>query len=271
MTATTNKAKIFRTIMFIGGLLLSFPALLSAQYAHFTERGVITYEKSVNMFAKMQRQFGDASGFAAQALENYKKTQPQFRTYENQLFFDGTGKTLYKPSGKTQQAAGAAMAFFGGDPSIDMGNIIFTDLNSKLSTSQKNLYEETFLVTDSPHEIKWKITDERREIAGYNCRRANAIVMDSIYVVAFYTDQIPVSGGPESFTGLPGMILGLALPHENITWFATKIEDRPVMARDVAPPTKGKPVDKQGLRSYLEGAFKSWGIRADEIYKAVLL
>ncbi len=55
---------------------------------------------------------------------------------------------------------------------------------------------------DSTRKITWKITDEMREIAGFSCRRANAIMLDSIYVVAFYTDQIPVSGGPESFSGL---------------------------------------------------------------------
>jgi len=32
----------------------------------------------------------------------------------------------------------------------------------------------------------------------------------SIDVVAFYTDDIPVSGGPESFDGLTGMILQVA-------------------------------------------------------------
>ena len=31
-----------------------------------------------------------------------------------------------------------------------------------------------------------------------------------INVVAFYKDDIPVSGGPESFNGLPGMILQVA-------------------------------------------------------------
>jgi len=31
-----------------------------------------------------------------------------------------------------------------------------------------------------------------------------------INAVAFYTDDIPVSGGPESFNGLPSMIFQLA-------------------------------------------------------------
>lgn len=262
-------SKKIKSILLLASLVVSSPFILSAQYAHFVERGVITYEKSVNMYVKMEKQFGGGSSFGQQALEQFRKTQPQFTIYENLLYFDVT-KTLYKPSDK-KPAASSAMSFFGTDPSIDMGNIIFTDLIAKQSQSQKSVYEETFLITDAPHKIDWKITDERREIAGYSCRRANALVLDSIYVVAFYTDQIPVSGGPESFTGLPGMILGLALPHENVTWFASKVEERPVAARDLAAPTRGRAVDRQGLRSFLESSFKAWGDRANDIYKAVML
>jgi GLPGLI family protein len=42
---------------------------------------------------------------------------------------------------------------------------------------------EKIIVQDSMKRIKWKITDEYREIAGYNCRRANGITPDSIYVI----------------------------------------------------------------------------------------
>jgi GLPGLI family protein len=73
--------------------------------------------------------------------------------------------------------------------------------------------------------------------------------MDSIYVVAFYTDQIPVSGGPESFTGLPGMILGVALPYEHITWFATKVSEIPVDPKSLTlPATKKQPITLSALK-----------------------
>ena len=87
----------------------------------------------------------------------------------------------------------------------------------------KQAFEKSFLVKDSIKKIKWKLTDETREIAGYQCHRANALFFDSIYVVAFYTDEILTKGGPESFNGLPGMILGIAIPHQHITIFATKV------------------------------------------------
>ncbi|MGL1507608.1 GLPGLI family protein, partial [Vibrio parahaemolyticus] len=72
----------------------------------------------------------------------------------------------------------------------------------------REVYERTYLVQDSVRQLDWRITDETRDIAGFECRKAVTKICDSVYIVAFYTDQIPVSAGPESFGGLPGMILG---------------------------------------------------------------
>lgn len=240
---------------------------VSAQHARFIESGVVIYEKRVNMYAKIKSRVRDGDNFMQEAYEQYRKTRPQFNEYEYTLAFN-TNKTLYNPSGKKQ---GTSMGFFGNDPSIDMGNIVYTDLGIQQSTSQKSVYEQTFLVADSVRHISWKITDEFREIAGYNCRRANAIVLDSIYVVAFYTDQIPVTGGPESFAGLPGMILGLALPHENTTWFAKTVEDKPVPANEIVSPKKGRAVDREGLKTTVQSSLKNWGEYANPILKALML
>lgn len=153
----------------------------------------------------------------------------------------------------------------------NLKNVIATDLDTKTSITQKNVYDDLYLVKDSLRKIDWKITDETREIAGYECRRANAIVLDSVYVVAYYTIQIPFSGGPESFTGLPGTILGLALPHENMTWFATKVTEIPVTEKDLAPPVKGKPTNNEELNKTLLEALKNWGKWARKTLQAYSL
>ena len=160
---------------------------------------------------------------------------------------------------------------FNGSPLITQNNVIRTDLETGTQTSQKHVYEETYLVKDTTRKIKWKITDETRDIAGYTCRRANALILDSVYVVAFYTDEIAVSGGPESFSGLPGMILGVALPHENITWFATKVNEVPVTAKNMEDPKKGKPMNNKQLRATIMDALKNWGNYAQASLKAFLL
>jgi GLPGLI family protein len=178
----------------------------------------------------------------------------------------GDDKTLYTPIVAENQSS-----FFGNEAMAGQNNTIFTDLAAGTVAAQKKVFEETFLVKDSTRKITWKITDETRVIAGYTCRRANALVLDTVYVVAFYTDQIPVSGGPESFSGLPGMILGVALPHENVTWFATKVTDNAVDPKNLMPPKKGKPTNNKELHKTLTDAMKDWGEYAQLMLKAYTL
>ncbi|MXV13712.1 GLPGLI family protein [Hufsiella ginkgonis] len=239
---------------------------VSAQNAHFTTDGIIEYQKSINTYALIKKNINkDNESYMQRIYDQYKNTQPQFKQLKSTLTFSKT-KTLFTPTVTNENNP-----YFGNDPAMGQPNTIFTDLAASSSVTQKKVYEETFLVKDSVRNIKWKITDETREIAGFSCRRANALILDSIYVVAFYTDQIPVSGGPESFTGLPGMILGVALPHENVTWFATSVTDRAIIPSTIAPPAKGKVVNNKTFRQTITGALKDWGDYAQSAFKAFLL
>jgi GLPGLI family protein len=97
------------------------------------------------------------------------------------------------------------------------------------------------------------------------------MIMDSIYVVAFYTDEILTSGGPESFNGLPGMILGVALPHEHITWFATKVEAVPVTGTQVVAPVKGKKISTAALMETMKSSMKDWGKEGRQFMQDAML
>lgn len=240
---------------------------LFAQNTHFTTHGTIEFEKTSNMFAILGRMINkDNEAYLKQVFEQYKKTQPQFKTLKSTLVFNNN-KTLFTPIEPTDAPANN----FFNSPITEQNNTIYTDVATGSSVSRKKVFEENFLLSDSTRKIKWKITDETREVAGYTCRRANAVVMDSIYVVAFYTDKILTSGGPESFTGLPGMILEVALPHENIIWRATKVTDIGVPENTVVPPKKGKAVNGKDFRAKLDGAIKSWGNWGQIYYKSFLL
>jgi len=253
--------------LFILTCLLFTGNLLFAQYMHFTTSGTITFEKTSNIYALITKQMNkDNEAFFQPVFDEYKKKYPQFKKAQSTLTF-ANNKTLYTP---IEDPDNTQSNFFE-VPMADQNNITFTDMTLKSTVIQKKVFEETFLVKDSTRKINWKITSETREIAGYTCRRANAIIMDSIYVVAFYTDQIHVSGGPESFTGLPGMILGVALPHENVTWFATKVVDNAVPENTIVPPKKGKPVDNKGLATTLKTVLKNWEQEERLYLKAFLL
>ncbi len=227
----------------------------NTQQTHFISEGKIEFERKLNLYS----QFDDDNSWSAE----YKKTIPQFKT----TYFDLTfinNKTFYQP-GKDNSDNNRLWE----QPAEN--NIVYSDLDKHAAVSQKMIFEKTFLIQDSTRNIQWKITDEKRTIAGFECRRANALIMDSIYVVAFYTDEIATSGGPESFSGLPGMILGLAIPHEHVTWFATKLYATPVKETDLKIPTKGTKTTNAAMKDNIKSSLKDWGKWADRYVKAALL
>jgi GLPGLI family protein len=231
--------------------LLLLCTVLQAQPVTFVSSGSVEYTKSVNMYAVMSRIYGAAS---QEFMTRYKNANPQFLTVQSKLSFT-RDKTLFNS--------------FSPESMMAQNNTVYTDVAAKLIVAEKSILGESFLLKDSVRRIRWKITDEIRDIAGYPCRRANAVIMDSIYVVAFFTTDIPVSGGPESFAGLPGMILQVSLPHENITWLATKVTVMAVPALN--PPVKGKPVTGKELHSIVVPALQRYGNSKYDYLKALLL
>jgi len=142
-------------------------------------------------------------------------------------------------------------------------NVIYNDYTTGTTTSQKPVFEETFLIQDSLSKIQWKLTPDTRIIAGFECRKAIGILYDTVAVFAFYTDEIMVNGGPESITGLPGMILGVGIPRLHTTWFATRVQSlNAVEPKALTPASKGKKANKTEFLNLLDKALsrgEAWG------------
>ncbi|MFD2145046.1 GLPGLI family protein [Mucilaginibacter antarcticus] len=255
-----------KKIIYIAFTLMLFTDTSMAQ-TRFVKSGTIEYDKNINMYALLQREVkaNDENSWAKAALESYKKTHGQIKVVKSTLKFSDN-KTLFTPIEEEERRD-----YYFDTPMADQLNTTYTDIATSTRLSQKKVFEEQFLVSDSTAKIKWKVTGETREILGYTCRRANGLILDSIYVVAFYTDQIPVSGGPESFSGLPGMILQVALPHENVSWLATKVTDTALPANAIAAPKKGKPLTKKQFQDKLKSAMKNWGEYANSYLKSLQL
>lgn len=229
-------------------LISSVATVASYAQQQFIVKGKIEYEKKTNLHKLLPpNSFG----------ETMKKSIPQFKNDYFDLYFS-ENKTLYKPG---KEVAGVKVPDFVLGPAND--NVVFSDINENKFITQKVVFDNTFLIQDSLRKIEWKITQDTRTIAGFECRKATAVIMDSIYVVAFYTEQILTTGGPESFTGLPGMILGLGLPRLNTTWFATKLEVIEVKDTDLVAPKKGKKTNMVDLDKQFKASMKDWGKEAD--------
>jgi GLPGLI family protein len=129
---------------------------------------------------------------------------------------------------------------------------------TRTSTMLKQVFEKKYLIQDSAIQIEWRITDETRTIAGFDCRKAVGKMFDSLYVVAFYTDQIMAPAGPEQYSGLPGTILGLGFPRFYTTIFATKVELKVPAPAELTPPAKGQRIKRRELMTQIKEVFK-WG------------
>jgi len=142
---------------------------------------------------------------------------------------------------------------------------LYTNLDTRKTVSKQGFMTEQFLIEDSIRPIKWKIENEVRKIAGFECRKAIGRYHDSVYVVAFYCPEIIPQGGPEFFAGLPGMILGMAIPQLYTTWFATRVELVNPDEVKIAPPTmkNSQPYKKQEMVDILYKKFKDSGWSMD--------
>lgn len=216
----------------------------------FIVKGKIEFEKKVNLHKQLDN-IEEDEGWRSMV----KKMSPPVKTTYFDLYFNGN-KTIFMP-GREVVTTQKASEWLDG-PAAD--NIVFTNLDQQSVVSQKTVFDNVFNVQDSVRKIDWKITPDTRTIAGFQCRKATAVIMDTVFVVAFYAEQIVTPGGPESFAGgLPGMILGLAVPRLYSTWFATKLELIDVKETMLMPPKKGKKTSSSNLKEQLKPSMKDWG------------
>src|SRR5215831_18003037 len=235
--------------------LLAYPAFSIAQQ-QFITKGKIEFERKTNQHALMD----DNSFFDDMA----RKSLPKFVTFYFDLTFKD-GHSVFKAGRDPETKQNKYWGVF------DADNIVMANLDSGTSVTQKSIYGDTYLITDSLRKIDWKISNEMRKIAGFDCRKAVGKIMDSIIVVAFYSDEILPSGGPESFSGLPGMILGIAIPKMHTTWYATKLELVDVADKELVAPRKGKKYSGKDFRVQLKDIMQGWGEESKRMQWQIML
>lgn len=226
-------------LFFIAALLFS----TTSKAQQFVDKAVIEYEVNTNLKKTMSN-----NSWSEMMKDNLSDLKISYFTY---TFADN--KSLFKFdrwSPKTRIPKHEKEA--------DEENIWYFDFTAGKMNMQKLIVGTNFTIADSIPKIQWKITNEHREIAGYNCRKAVGKIMDDVYVFAFYTDDITISGGPCSINGLPGMILGLSIPRLYTSFIATKIDLNSSNPADIKPITAKKTYDLIGLKSMLEEKAKDW-------------
>jgi GLPGLI family protein len=140
----------------------------------------------------------------------------------------------------------------------DEENSWYVDFNTQKINIRKQVYGTVFVVNDTIPTIKWRFTNESREIAGFNCSKAVGKIFDSVYVFAFYTNDITISGGPCSISGLPGQILGLTIPRLYTSYIATKVSLTGIKESELKPIASKKYYTHSTIKQLVNEKIEDW-------------
>lgn len=136
--------------------------------------------------------------------------------------------------------------------------ILINDLSNKTTRDWIELLGKNYKVYDDAPRYKWKILNEIKEVAGYLCMKAETRDTLKDHVIhAWFATDIPVSGGPEGYYGLPGMILELNMNEGSVLVTATKVDLEPKEEGFTLPKKmKGKKISRteynQKISKYID-------------------
>jgi len=150
---------------------------------------------------------------------------------------------------------------------------IYKNLKDREMIEDVEQFSKRFLVVEPMEQPKWELGTESKKIGQYTAYKATMTTVDTkvdwgsifrrgrrgaqkdstntegkekvkmVNVTAWYTPQIPVSSGPESYWGLPGLILELNA--DRTTMLCTEIVINPSEAVTIEKPKKGTKVTRE--------------------------
>lgn len=150
--------------------------------------------------------------------------------------------------------------------------ILYKNIADQSFLREEEVMGKEFLIKDELEASEWELTDESKKIGNYTAQKATFTrivdsqrfstgmtemenVKDTIRVTAWFTPEIPVSHGPESYFGLPGLIL--EVQNGGRTLICERIELNPSADPvKIEQPKKGKVVNREEFRAMQEEGMK---------------
>ncbi|PIQ63754.1 MAG: hypothetical protein COV99_01620 [Bacteroidetes bacterium CG12_big_fil_rev_8_21_14_0_65_60_17] len=249
-----------RVVQIVVSLLVTLILLATQLFAQDGRTGRIIYEETVQLDFQLPP-----------GMESMRDQMPSSRTNRRMLLLRGDELVMRdappsdedeEESGDIEISSGGAtirMQMASGGEAVE--RIRHTSLSDMTAVEQRDFMGRAFLITESVETPAWRLTSEQSTYEGYLTLKATATV-DSMEVVAWFTPEIPVSGGPASWAGLPGLILVLDIDGGERTWAARSIElDVPLGKDEWVRPEKGKKVTRAEYDDIVEERMKEMGAR----------
>lgn len=217
-------------------VLLLAPMFLLAQQ----KSGKVSYTQKVNLHMGL-----------GEGNEEMKAMLPEFQESKFELLFNGEA-TLYR-SVKEEVTEVNETTEDGGQMVIRMEgpkSTIFTDLATGDQIEERDMMGKQYLISGST-PLKWKMTGESKEIAGYQCMKA---ILDSenSKTEAWFASTLPIPSGPTTFGQLPGLILEVVMDEGRMIMTAEKVEIQEIDSALLVAPTKGKKITRKKYQKLQE-------------------
>ncbi len=185
-------------------LLLFLTVVLSHVAVSQISSAVVTFERRVNLYKKYKN---------TEHIKSIKEDEKIKIDYFSLIFTDTC--SLFKPIESQLKEVNSWAT---------TKNTVFQNFRTNKRVSFKTILKEDVQIIDSLYLRNWKFTESTRSIAGYTCRKVVWQANDSTKIYAWYSYDLGISTGPESFCGLPGTILGVATEDGSVVYFAKKVE-----------------------------------------------
>jgi GLPGLI family protein len=239
--------------------LLAFATATTFAQKNF--QGKATYMSKTTM---------DMSRFGKMSEQEKKQRLARFKSFLEKTYTLTFNKTAssFKEEVKLD-APGASGPSWG--KSNGQGSI-YKNTRDKKMIEDVEQFSKRFLVTEDMEQSQWEMGIETKKIGQYTCYKATLVKEDknidwgSIFsrrgnkkkdstnakenkpvkkmltVTAWYTPQIPVSTGPDTYYGLPGLILELNAGRTTMLCIEVVISTQEAL--DIDAPEKGKEVSR---------------------------
>lgn len=225
-------------------LMLVFMMLFSNIILSQDFQGIATYKSQRKSVIKL-----DSTQISSKSMEQLTMMMNRQNTKTFKLVFNKT-ESLYKEEKELEspQQAGIKMSIVGASTG---SGILYKNFKERRYINQKESLGKMFLIKDLLQKYNWNITGEVKFIGQYKCYKAvmkreakdqRAQKETVIEIVAWYTPEIPINSGPNSYHGLPGLILEI---NDGIsTIVCNKVILSPEKKIKIIKPKKGKVISQ---------------------------
>ncbi|HAD96771.1 MAG TPA: GLPGLI family protein [Cryomorphaceae bacterium] len=228
-------------------------------------QGIATYQTATSLDMKL-----DSTSMTPEQQQMIMQMLKKQMQKEFELSFNKT-ESVYKEVEQLDKQPG--MGFMSMLSGVE--GVLYKNLQSGLSSRQTEFFSKLFLVRDTLEKKDWKLGKETKQIGSYTCYKATVIqpvtskifsgeenedgshtkeVVDTVEMVAWYTPQIPVSHGPASFWGLPGLIM--EVQDGKTAMLCSKVVLNPKKELKIEEPTEGEEVTREEFEKIADDKIK---------------